>query len=137
MGEEGNDSEGPSGVRAEILECRGGERKFDRGGEAPGGPCVKHPYSSSLPFPVQSLGVPLAVLSNRSEQGDRERMEVELFQDIVDQIGPFAVLVDPIECVTRSLHRQCRDVETLAVNRDNGGAGGDAKANVVELAQFV
>jgi len=42
-----------------------------------------------------------------------------------------------LECVVRSLHRQCWDVESLAVRGDGGDAGGDAKTNVVEPAQFV
>jgi len=35
-------------------------------------------------------------------------MEVELFQDVANQIRPFAVLVDPIERVTPCLDRQRR-----------------------------
>jgi len=120
--EKRNNSEKSSGVRAKFLECRGGERNFDRGGETPGVPCVKHPCSASLPFPAQSVGVPLAVLGNRSEQRDTEGIEVELFQDVVDQITLFAVLVDAIKCVTRGLHRQRRDVDSLAVRRDGGDA---------------
>ena len=64
-------------------------------------------------------------------------MEVELFQDLVGRIGPFAVLVDAIEGVTCSLHRQRRDVEGLAVGRDGGDAGCYAKANVIELTQLL
>ena len=64
-------------------------------------------------------------------------MEVELFEDAVDQIGPFAVLVDPIECVMRGIHRQRRDVESLAVRRDGGDPGGDAEMNAAELAQLL
>ena len=137
LGEEGNDSKKASGVRAKVLERRGGKRKFDRGGEAPGVPCVKHPRSPSIPFPTQSVGVPFTVLGDSSEQGDREGVEVQLLQDVIDQIGSFAMLVDAIECVTCSLHRQCWDIESLAVRRDGGDTGGDAKTNVVEPTQFV
>ena len=35
-------------------------------------------------------------------------MEVELFQNVANQIRPFAVLVDPIERVTPCLDRQRR-----------------------------
>ena len=64
-------------------------------------------------------------------------MEVEVFQDPVDPSRPFAVLVDSIEGVVRSFHRQCRDVEGLAAGRDGRDARGDEKANVAELTQFL
>jgi hypothetical protein len=43
--EEGDHSKKLSGIRAEFSEHRGGEGKFDRGGEAPGVLCVKHSRS--------------------------------------------------------------------------------------------
>ena len=56
---------------------------------------------------------------------------------MVDQIGSFATLVDAIECVTRGLHQQYRDVETLAGGWNGGNTRRDAETNVVELAQFL
>jgi hypothetical protein len=61
-------------------------------------------------------------------------MEVESFQDVIDSIGLFAVLVDAIECVACSLHRQCWDFESFAVRGDGGDAGGDAETDVAELS---
>ena len=104
LGKEGSDSKKPSGVRAKFLEHRRGERKFDRGGEAPGVLCVKHYRSLLFPFPGQSVGIPLVILGNSSEQGDREGVEVELFQDVIDRSRPFAMLVDAIGRVACGLH---------------------------------
>jgi len=64
-------------------------------------------------------------------------MEVELFQDAVDQVQLIAILVDPIERVASGLGRQRRDVQDLAVGRYGGDPGGDANADVVELAQLL
>lgn len=64
-------------------------------------------------------------------------MKVELFQDFVDEIGMFAVLVDPIEGVACSLYRQRWDVESLRPGRNGGNAGGDAEAEVAELTQLL
>ena len=64
-------------------------------------------------------------------------MEVELLQDAVDQIGPLAVLADPIERVASRLDRQRRDVQNLAVGRDREVARGDTKADVPGLSQFL
>ena len=57
--EEGDDAEKPSGIRAEFLEHRRSERKFDCGGKAPGVLCVKYFRSLSLPFSSKSVGVHL------------------------------------------------------------------------------
>jgi len=64
-------------------------------------------------------------------------MEVEIFQNAVDQIRLFTVLVEAIECITCGLHRQRWDLEDLAIRGDGGDAGGDAKTNVAELGQFI
>ena len=65
--EEGEDSEKLFCVGAELLEHRGGERKFDRGGQAPRVPCVKYACSPFPPFTGQSVGISTVVLSNSSE----------------------------------------------------------------------
>jgi hypothetical protein len=135
--EEGDDSEKLSGIGPEFSEHRGGEGKFDRGCQAPGVLCVKHSCSLVLPFPGQSIPVPLVVLGNSGEQRDGERVEVKLFQDVVDSDRMFAVLVDAIERVACGLHRQCWDLEDLTVGRDGGDAGGDAKTDVAELSQLL
>jgi len=64
-------------------------------------------------------------------------MEVEFFQDLVDRIGWFAVLVNSIECVACSLYRQRRDLEGLAARGDGGDPGGDAKTNITEPSQLI
>ena len=64
-------------------------------------------------------------------------MELQLFQDFVDRIRPFAVLVDSIERVACPFNRQRWDLEGLAARRDGGDAGGYANADVVELGQLV
>ena len=76
-------------------------------------------------------------MCDSGEQCDREWVEVKFFQDVVNQIGPSAVLVDMIEGVGCSLRWQCGDVEDLAIGRDGGDAGSDAKINVVEPTQFL
>jgi len=66
-GEEGDDSEKPTGIRAKRSKHWRGEGKFNRGGETPGVMCVKHSSLLSPPFPGQSAGVPLIVLGDGSE----------------------------------------------------------------------
>ena len=63
-------------------------------------------------------------------------MEIKSFQDVVDQIGLFPMLVDTIERVAGGLHRQCRDLESLAIGRDGRNTGRDAKPNVVVATQL-
>lgn len=67
--------------------------------------CAKHTRSSSLPSLGQSICVPPVVVGNGSEYGDREWVEVELFQDAVDEVGSFAVHVDAVKGVTCRPHR--------------------------------
>jgi len=62
-------------------------------------------------------------------------MKVELLQDLVDEIGPFAVLVYSTEGVPCGLNQQRWYVERLAVRRNSGNPRSDAKADVVELTQ--
>lgn len=64
-------------------------------------------------------------------------MEVELTQDIVNEIGLFTVLVYMIEGTACSLDRQRWDVGRLAVGRDSGDAGSDAKTDVLKLTQLL
>jgi hypothetical protein len=59
-------------------------------------------------------------------RNSRERVEVELVQDVVGGIGLFDVLVYAIERVACGIDRQCRDVEGLAVGGNGGDARGDA-----------
>ena len=64
-------------------------------------------------------------------------MAVELLEDVVDEIGPFTVLVYPIEGVACGLNWQRWYVKGLAVGRNSGNARSDAKADVVELTQLL
>ena len=65
-------------------------------------------------------------------------MEVEFFQHLVDLVGSSAKPVDPIECLTPSLHRQRRDLDDLAVSgKGVGDAGSDDETDVIELAQLI
>lgn len=45
-----------------------------------------------------------------------------MFQDRVDQIGPFAVLIDAIVRGIRSPYQQLRNIESFAVGRHSGDA---------------
>jgi len=67
--------------------------------------CPNYPHPVHLPLPGQSFVVPLTVIHDDGKQSDRGRMEVELYQDLIDRIGPFAALVYGIEGIARSLHR--------------------------------
>jgi len=93
--------------------------------------------SAPLPLLGQSPKAPLVLMCDGSEQGDRQRMELEVFEDVVDRIGPFPVLVDTIERVTRSPHRQRRDFDGFAVGWDGGDARGNTKADIVDLAELL
>ena len=64
-------------------------------------------------------------------------MEVKLFQDPVDLIRSFAMLVYSIEHITCSLGRQCWNFDSLAIRGDGGDAGGDANTNVAESNQLI
>jgi hypothetical protein len=77
--------------------------------------CPKHLRATCFPLLGQSIAVPLVVMCDGREQSDRERVEFELLQDAVNEVGPFAVLAYAVECVACGLHRQCWDVESLAV----------------------
>ena len=57
-------------------------------------------------------------------------MKVEPVQDVVDEIGPSAILVYAIEGFAPSLDRQRRDVEGFAVGRNCRDARSDTKADV-------
>ena len=120
LGEEGDDAEKFSGVRAKPLEHGGGERKFDRGREALVMLGLQHARSLLLPFLRQSIHVPLVAMCNCREEGDREGVKVELVQDTVDKIRPFTVLVYPIEGIACGLNRQRWYLKSLAVGRNSG-----------------
>ena len=77
------------------------------------------------------------MIRNGGEQGYREWVEVELAQYVIDHIGFPAVLINAKEGVAGGIHRQRRDVESLAIRRDRGDTGCDTKTNVVELAQLL
>ena len=64
-------------------------------------------------------------------------MEFELFQDTADDVGPFAVLEYPVERITRRLHRQRWDTESLAIGRNGRDPGCDAETYCLELTQFL
>ena len=59
-------------------------------------------------------------------------MKVEPVQDVVDEIGPSAILVYAIEGPAPSLDRQRRDVEGFGVGRNCGDARSDTKAGVAD-----
>jgi hypothetical protein len=80
---------------------------------------VIHPFDVS-PIPLQSVHTPLVLMGNSGKQGDRERMEVELLQDVIDEVGAFVTFVDAVEGGTRGIHRQCWDFEGLVFRRDGG-----------------
>ena len=90
-----------------------------------------------FPFLSQLICIPLVLMRGRRKQSDRERVEVNLFQDAVDQIGPPAALVYVIEDITCILHRQGGNVETLAGGGNSGDARRDAEADVTESTQFL
>jgi len=135
--EERNDSEKFSGVGADFSKQWGGEGEFYRGYKAPGVLCVKSSRLLFLPFLGQSIDVPFVVPNNSCKQDDGERMEVQLSQNLVDRVRPFAPLVDPVERLACRLHRQCWDLEYLAVGGDGGDARGNAKTDVAEPSQLV
>ena len=76
---------------------------------------MKYSRSPSLPLYGQSVGVPLVALGRGCKQYGRWRTEVQPFYDLIGSIGPFAVLVDAMECVLCSFHRQRGDDDSLAM----------------------
>ena len=99
--------------------------------------CLKHVRPTPIPFSDQPIGVPLVVMGNRGEQVDRQWMEVELLQDVVDQIRSTVMDVDAVERLACGLHRQGRNVDPLAVGRESGDPGSDAEADVAQLAELL
>ena len=64
-------------------------------------------------------------------------MKVELPENVVDVIGPFTVLVYPVEGIACSLDRQCWHVDSLAICGNGGNPRSDTKADVVEPTQLL
>jgi len=87
-----------------VLEHRGGQREFDRSGNAVVMQSLQHARPPFLPLTSHSDVIPLAVMRNGSKQCDRKGMEVQLFQNLVDVSGLFALLVDPEKCVACSVY---------------------------------
>ena len=135
--EECDDLEEITGIGSESLKHRRRERQLDRGCEAPPVVCLEHVCPMLLPFSDQPTGVPLVVMGDRCKQGDRQWMEVELLQDVVDWIRSIAVDVDAVERLACGLHRQGRNVDPLTVGREGGDPGSDAKADVAQLAELL
>ena len=81
---EGDDSEKTPGVRSKLFEHRGGERQFDRSSQARIMLRLQHTSLMFFPFPDQSFVVPPVLMRNSGQQGNREGMEVEFPQNIVD-----------------------------------------------------
>ena len=61
-------------------------------------------------------------MCNHCEQGDQKQVEVELFQDPVDQVRSTVAVIDLVERAVCGVHRQRRDVHMLAIQ----GSGGEA-----------
>lgn len=98
---------------------------------------LQHARSSPIPFSSQSVHVPHILPSDRGEQRDRKRVEGQLFEDVVNNFRPIVVVIYPVECIARSVDRQCWDIETFAVWGDGGNSRCDANTNVVESTQFI
>ena len=64
-------------------------------------------------------------------------MEIELFQDAGDHTGAFAALVNPIEGIMCGFHRQCWNIQYLAVRRDGGDPGCDEEADIAQPAELL
>ena len=86
LGIEGDDSEKLSRIGSKILEHRRGDREFDCGREASLMFRLQHPRLALLPFLGQPIVVPLVLVCDGGQQDEREGMEVEPLQDVVDQI---------------------------------------------------
>ena len=66
---------------------------------------LQHTRSPLLPFSGQPVCIPLVLIRDCSEQGDRKRMEVRLFEDAVDEAGSIVAVVDPVEGIACSVYR--------------------------------
>ena len=67
-------------------------------------PCLQHAHSTFLPFSLQSVCAPLVLMCNSGKQSDRKRVEVELLQDVVDQVGTIVAFLDVIEGAIGGIH---------------------------------
>ena len=97
---------------------------------------LQHIRPASLPLFGQSVHVPLVVICDYRKQGDGEWMKVELGQDAVQEIGPFAVPVYLIKGIARGPDRQRGYIESFAVRGNSRDARSDTKEDVAELAQL-
>ena len=61
-------------------------------------------------------------------------MEPQLFQDAVDPICSFIVLVDPVEDILCGLYRRRRDADALAMRRDSGNPRGNMDTDTPGLS---
>jgi hypothetical protein len=64
-------------------------------------------------------------------------MEVELLEDLVNATSFLVVVVDVMEGTACGVHRQCGDIQTLAIWWYGGDVGCNTEAHIVELAQFL
>jgi len=71
---------------------------------------LAHTRSPLLPFLGQSFRIPLVLTRDCGEQGDRKGMEIELFEDTVDEVGSIVAIVDPVEDKTHTKGRRDRKV---------------------------
>ena len=74
---------------------------------------IQHACFPSLPLPSQRTCVPPVLMSNRGKHGDREWMEIQLFEDIVNGVGSVAIAVDPDDVPRPSIvlvHRGTRNL---------------------------
>ena len=84
--EEGNDSKKVSRVRAKPFEHGGVEREFDCSTKALVVFRLKDSRVTFVPLLGQSIVVPPVLVCDGGQQGDRQRMEVELPQYAVDRV---------------------------------------------------
>jgi len=64
---------------------------------------LQYTRPSLLPLPGQPVHIPLVVMCHCRKEGDGECVKVEPIQDVVDKIGPFAVLVLVVGSATKKI----------------------------------
>jgi hypothetical protein len=97
---------------------------------------MEHVGPAFLPLLEKPVTVPPVLMGDGSEQLNGERVELKLFQDAVDEIGPFTLMYT-MESITGGIDRQRWHIQPLAIGRENRDPGCDAKAKLVDPTQLL
>ena len=135
--EESDNSQKIAGTGAELAEGGRSEREFDRGSQALIVLCPKYLRASRLQLLGHTIIAPHVVRCRGCQKSYQKGVIVEELNQVTDDFGPPAVVVDVVEDVACRLPRQLVDHWALAEWGGHRDARSDADADRSDLTQFV